>query len=68
MTKSSRIGCRPASIPGIVLASGLSRRFGPSNKLLADLHGVPVVSRTVTAYIAAGLSPVLVVVGYQAEG
>ncbi len=37
-TPVAPIGC-------IIMASGLSRRFG-SNKLLADFHGKPLISRT----------------------
>ncbi len=33
-----------APIGGVIMASGLSRRFG-SNKLLADFHGKPLISR-----------------------
>lgn len=56
-----------SSLAGIVLASGLSRRFGPENKLLHPLHGRPIVRRTVEAYLAARLDPVLVVVGHEGE-
>ncbi len=55
------------AIAGIVLASGMSRRFGASNKLLARFGGQSVISCTVQAYIDADLAPLLVVVGYQAE-
>lgn len=53
-------------VAGVVLASGLSRRFGGRNKLLADIDGRPMVHRTVSAYVDAGLSPVVVVVGHDA--
>jgi len=55
------------AIAGIVLASGVSRRFGAGNKLLACLGSQSVISCTVQAYIDAHLAPLLVVVGYQAE-
>ncbi len=55
------------AIAGIVLASGMSRRFGAGNKLLARFGGQSVISCTVQAYIDARLAPLLVVVGYQAE-
>jgi molybdenum cofactor cytidylyltransferase len=55
------------AIAGIVLASGMSRRFGAGNKLLARFGGQSVISCTVQAYIDAHLAPLLVVVGYQAE-
>lgn len=53
-------------VAGVVLASGLSRRFGGRNKMLADIDGRPMVHRTVSAYVDAGLSPVVVVVGHDA--
>jgi molybdenum cofactor cytidylyltransferase len=55
------------SVAGIVLASGMSRRYGPENKLLVQIDGEPVVRRTVRAYAEAGLSEVIVVVGHEAE-
>ena len=54
------------TIAGLVLASGESRRFGRSNKLLARLGGEPIVRRTTRAYLDADTQPVFVVVGYQA--
>lgn len=56
-----------APIAGVVLASGMSRRFGAANKLLMPIEGEPMVRRTVRAYVEAGLQPVIVVVGYEAE-
>jgi len=54
-------------IAGLILASGMSRRFGSENKLLAKLRGESVIARTVRAYIEADLEPVIVVVGYQSD-
>jgi molybdenum cofactor cytidylyltransferase len=54
------------SVRGVILASGLSQRFGRANKLLASVGGKPVVRWTTEAYLGA-LSDVLVVVGHQAE-
>ena len=34
---------REASVGGVLLAAGTSSRFGDANKLLADLHGAPLV-------------------------
>jgi molybdenum cofactor cytidylyltransferase len=45
----------------------MSRRFGQQNKLLARVQGEPIIRRTVRAYLEAGLVPVLVVMGHQAE-
>jgi molybdenum cofactor cytidylyltransferase len=51
----------------VVLAAGRSTRFGPSNKLLADLDGVPVIRRTVTAVKESGVLSVVVVTGHMAD-
>lgn len=53
-------------VAGVVLASGLSKRLPGVNKLLLPINGVPVIRRTVLAYCQSGLTPVVVVVGYQA--
>lgn len=52
-------------VAGIVLASGMSTRFGTDNKLLAPVGGIPVIRRTVRAYVDAGLDPLLIVVGHE---
>lgn len=56
----------PIPIAGIILASGMSRRFGVANKLLAAVDGEAILRRTVRPYLAAGLAPAIVVVGYDA--
>jgi molybdenum cofactor cytidylyltransferase len=53
-------------VAGIVLAAGASQRLG-QNKLLLELEGETLLRRAVGRAIAAGLSPVLVVVGHEAE-
>jgi molybdenum cofactor cytidylyltransferase len=53
-------------VAGIVLAAGASTRMG-ANKLLLRLDGESVVRRAVRRALAAGLDPVVVVVGYEAE-
>ncbi|MBY0226507.1 MAG: nucleotidyltransferase family protein [Hyphomicrobium sp.] len=50
-------------IAALVLAAGRSRRFGPGNKLLADLEGAPVLAHTLAAVTAAGFEQTLVVTG-----
>lgn len=50
----------------VVLAAGSSKRMG-RNKLLLDLGGETVVRRTVRAAVDAGLHPVVVVLGHEAE-
>jgi molybdenum cofactor cytidylyltransferase len=54
-------------IAGMVLAAGRSTRMGASNKLTADLRGQPLVRHAVSAVVQAGLAPVLVVTGHQAD-
>jgi molybdenum cofactor cytidylyltransferase len=49
----------------VVLAAGASSRFG-SQKLLASLHGRPVLQHVLDALDAAGLADVVVVVGHDA--
>jgi len=58
---------QPPGVAGVLRASGLSRRFGRANKLLLPLHGVPLVRRTARAFVDAGLDPIVVVVGHQAD-
>lgn len=56
-----------SEIWGVVLAAGLSRRFGARNKLTALVEGVPLVRRTVEAFVGASLAGVLVVTGHERE-
>src|SRR5437868_9727198 len=51
---------------GVVLAAGLSSRMG-TNKMLIKVGGQTLVRRAVTTAIAAGLDPVLVMVGHEGE-
>jgi molybdenum cofactor cytidylyltransferase len=53
-------------VAAIVLAAGQSRRMG-SNKMMADIEGVPMIARAVDAALASAASPVVVVVGHEAE-
>lgn len=46
----------------VILAAGASSRMG-RNKMLLDVHGVPMVRHAVQVAIDAGASPVVVVVG-----
>ena len=54
-------------IAALILAAGSSRRFGTGNKLLAEIEGRPLVSRVIEAAEAAGLTPVVIVTGHEAE-
>jgi len=56
---------RPTSIAGIILAAGLSTRFG-SNKLLAEHQGQPIVRWVAEAALASQLEQIVVVLGHQA--
>jgi len=55
-----------APIGGIVLAAGESHRMG-RNKLLLPLAGEPLVRRACRRGLAAGLDPLIVVVGHEAD-
>lgn len=50
----------------ILLAAGLSERIGPSNKLLLDWGGEPLIRRSAGLYCDLGMS-VTVIVGHQAS-
>ena len=56
----------PSDVAGVVLAAGASARFG-RNKLLLTLDGESLVRRAAKAALDAGLSPVVVVLGHEAE-
>jgi molybdenum cofactor cytidylyltransferase len=58
---------RRPRIAALILAAGLSRRFGDGHKLLADLEGKPVIRHVVEAALASSARPVLLVTGHQAE-
>jgi molybdenum cofactor cytidylyltransferase len=57
---------RTGPVAGILLAAGTASRMG-SNKLLLELDGESVLRRAVRRALAGGLSPLLVVLGHQAE-
>ena len=52
-------------IVGILLAAGLSKRFG-SNKLLFSIQNEPLVHRTARCLLKAGIADLTVIVGHQA--
>jgi xanthine dehydrogenase accessory factor len=54
------------AIAGILLAAGSATRMG-RNKLLIDLDGEPLVRRAARRALEAGLDPLLVVVGHEAD-
>jgi len=53
-------------VAGVVLAAGSSTRFG-RNKLLLHVDGESLVRRAVRAALDAGLDPVVVVIGHEAD-
>ena len=54
-------------IAAVILAAGSSRRFGAGNKLLAEVGGKPLLLRVIEAVEDAGLDPLVVVTGHEAE-
>lgn len=56
MTSAFRVGA-------VLLAAGASRRFGDANKLLQQIDGQPLAVRAATTLAAAGLAPVVAVLG-----
>ena len=58
----------PFRIGAVVLAAGASRRMGPGrNKMLLELEGEPLARRAARRALAAGLTPVVVVLGHEAD-
>lgn len=57
---------RTGPVAGILLAAGTSSRMG-SNKLLFELGGESVLRGAAKRALAGGLSPLLVVLGHEAE-
>ena len=56
----------PLRVAGIVLAAGAARRMG-DNKMRLRLEGEPLVRRAARRALAAGLEPVIVVIGRDAD-
>ena len=56
----------PGTTAAVVLAAGSSTRMG-ENKLLLVLDGEALVRRAVSAAMTAGLAPIIVVLGHEAE-
>jgi molybdenum cofactor cytidylyltransferase len=57
---------RDGAVAGIVLAAGTSSRMG-GNKLFFELQGETILRRAVRQALEAGLDPVVVVLGHEAE-
>jgi molybdenum cofactor cytidylyltransferase len=58
---------RAPTIAAVVLAAGRSTRMGADNKLLMNLHGTPMVARTVATIAASPAKPIVVVTGHEAH-
>src|SRR2546430_3162171 len=58
-------GTETVRVAGVILAAGASRRMG-KNKMLLELDGESLVRRAAKRALAAGLSPVVVVIGHEA--
>jgi molybdenum cofactor cytidylyltransferase len=56
----------PEGVAAVVLAAGSSSRMG-RNKLLLEVAGETLVRRAVRGALAAGLDPVLAVLGHEAD-
>jgi molybdenum cofactor cytidylyltransferase len=56
----------PLTAAAVILAAGASRRMG-RNKMLLPLEGESLVRRTAGRALRAGLAPVVVVLGHEAE-
>src|ERR1700712_3423871 len=57
---------RSGPVAGILLAAGTSSRMG-SNKLLFELDGESVLRGAARRALAAGLSPLVVVLGHESD-
>ena len=55
----------PQKTAAIVLAAGTSTRFGRDHKLLANLNGVPVIHKAITALKAARMNQIILVTGFR---
>jgi len=55
----------PPRITAVVLAAGQSRRMGPSNKLLMEIDGMPLIRRTAQTLLSSDVNGVVVVTGHQ---
>jgi len=55
-----------ARLGGVLLAAGTSSRLG-QNKLLLEIGGTTLLARAVRTAAAAGLDPILVVLGHEAD-
>lgn len=57
----------PGGIAALVLAAGSSTRFAAGNKLLAEVSGRPLIAWTVSAFVQAHITPIVVVTGPEPQ-
>ena len=58
----------PVTVGAVILAAGASRRMGAGrNKMLLEIDGESLVRRAARRALAAGLSPVVVVIGHEPD-
>lgn len=60
-------GPKDSTVAAIILAGGSSRRYGAGNKLLADIHGVPLIRHVALRVLASRVGLVVVVTGHQRD-
>lgn len=58
---------REGPVVGVLLAAGVSDRFGEPNKLLFDVDGEPMVRRAARGLVESQLDRVVAVVGHEAD-
>ena len=51
----------------IILAAGLSRRYGQANKLFQSINGKAMISNVVNEIVNSKVNDVLVITGYEAD-
>lgn len=56
-----------AGLSAVILAAGMSRRFGPRNKLLQTIEGEVMARRAILPFVGLELKEVVVVVGHEAD-
>jgi molybdenum cofactor cytidylyltransferase len=66
-TAASGAAPRRPKVAALILAAGLSSRFGDGHKLLVDLDGKSVLRHVVDHAKASSASPVLLVTGHRAD-
>ena len=54
-------------ISAILLAAGQSKRMNGENKLIKEIHGIPLIKLSVKNILASSIDELIVVLGYQKE-